>query len=423
MATDEAGAQRRRRLLEDVQGRRLEEVYRDQQQVRWDLEAEAVDPDPDTLVTPEMIDQLRELTAAKDAIGAPPTGAGLELFGYQTDVAVIVPGFLASTLADASAGGLGLIWVSPRVAFRDAIGALRLGRFDGDEADFDPAVRVRAIGPLPIFYDLLRLKLEVHRYDAQVFAVDWRRDLELAARGLVDRLRALGTEGRPIHLLAHSQGALVARRALQRLGAREARRLVRHLVLLGPANHGTFAAAFGIAGTNDLMPIVRKLVVEPACGFQSVLASMSGIYQLLPWDRTRVPWLEANDLGRPEFWKVPIDRDRLARFHGWGRTVDARFFDDRTAVILGDGAGLATVGGVTFEGPTLVRLPGDDLAGDGTVPHSCSVLPSVATYLARGAEHSMIATRRPVLDAVLDILADRPVALARVASEPAAHLS
>ncbi len=423
MSHPETGAARRRRLLAAVQGRPLDEAYR-HQAIRVDLEAEARDSASagrqDALLTADMLEHLRELIAAKAQEDQPPSstlGAGAELF-CSTDVAVIVPGFLASALADSGTRGLGLIWVSPALVVSNELGALQLGPYDGSEADLDPRVRIVPTGPLPILYDLLRLALEVRRYTTVIFAVDWRKDLDLAARRLAARLRSLGAGPRPVHLIAHSQGALVARRALQHLGPTESRRLVSQLVLLGPANFGSFSAALALGGGHSLLPLAKRLAVEPPQGFQQVLASMTGLYQLLPWDSSRVPWLADNDLGRPRFWKGGIDFARLDRFYGWGRVVDTEFFVDRTTLVLGDNHGTPTVGGVAFDGSILRDAPAFALPGDGTVPHSCSLLPNARTVIAAGTEHSMLATYRPVINAVLDILANRPLALPAFARPP-----
>ena len=470
------GAQRRRRLLAQLQGRRLDEAYLNHPDIRADLEAEAADPGPDALVTPGALEHLRALireerrvialgpaperargiaagaaaavgdpgrvvldalsqdAAAERSVAAPQAAAGeaggIEVFArprlfFSTDTVVVVPGFLASALSDTIGGGLGLIWVDPLLSVRDELGALQLGPYDGRERDLDPNVRVGALGALPYFYDILRLDLEVRRYTVEVFPVDWRRDLDVAAGMLAARLRALAGQARtPIHVVAHSQGALVARRAAQLLGRTEARRIVKHLVLLGPANYGSFSAAFALAGNHSLLPMVRRLAVEPRRGFQAVLASMTGIYQLLPSDRDRIPWLAANDYSQPGFWRTPVDATRLARFYGWNRWIDSSFLNDRTAVILGDNHGAPTTGGVVFRGALLQDAPAHGLAGDGTVPHSCAVLPGTRAYLAPGTEHSQLATYRSVIDAVRDVLADRPVAgLREVSSNPADHLT
>lgn len=472
----DATGERRKRLLEATQGRRAEEVFLNQPSAREDMEAEAATGGRDAPVTPEMLEQIREyldeqrlsLPAAPPAaegaraVGPPPTTtelgpmvleaieerevaggrtavdrdlaaeqpeeAGIEVRVapralFSTDQVVIVPGFLASALGDAVPDGHGLIWIDPLLYFREELSKLQLAPYDGRERDLDPRVRVGAVGSLPYLYDVLRLALEVRRYTVEVFPVDWRKDLEIAAGLLAARLRALASGSRrPIHLIAHSQGALVARRAVQLLGRREARWIVRHLILLGPANFGSFSAAFALAGNHSLLPVVRRFAKDPPRGFQPVLASMSGVYQLLPFDRDRTPWLADHDYGVPAFWKRPIDEDRLARFYGWARAIDSSFLDDVTAVILGDNSGSPTTGGVGYSGSTLVDVPDFNLPGDGTVTHSCSVLPGVRTYLAPGTEHSMLATYRSVIDAVRDLLVDRGVGLQQVSSDPADHL-
>src|SRR5262249_22698415 len=163
-----------------------------------------------------------------------------------------------------------------------------------------------------------------------------------------------------------------------------------HLVLLGPANFGSFSAALAIAGTHSLLDPLRRFTVAPAAGFQTVLASMTGLYQLLPWDEGRTPSLATGPLGHAAFWQVPVDADRLQRFFRWGGAIDTTFFNDRTTVILGDNSGRPTTGGVRFEEGTLLPAADQGMDGDGTVPHSCSVLPGTRTFLARGTEHSRL---------------------------------
>ena len=414
MSVNGPAGERRRRLLANLQGRALAEALNDPG--LWaEVEAEAHDPDLDSLLTPAVLDHLRELADAR----TPGPSTSPELF-ESTDAVVIVPGFLASGLRDESPRGLGTVWLGAATA--QHMGALELGPFDGREADLDPALKIGTEGALPILYDVLRLALEVHRYTTEVYAVDWRRDLDLAARGLAGRLRSLGQGARPVHLVAHSQGAIVARRAWQHLGPAEARRVVRHLVLLGPAHHGSFSALFALSGDYAMIELARKLVVDPPRGFRRVLGSMSGLYQLLPWDAARVPWLRENDPSAPSFWRLGIDAARLVRYHGWTRCLQTEFFDDRTSIILGDNHGRPTVGGVHYQGEAMFESPEYALAGDGTVPHSCAVLRGVPAYLARGVEHSVMALDRHVINAVLDALADRTPGLTRVSDEPGDHL-
>lgn len=346
---------------------------------------------------------------------------------FSTEAVIIVPGFLASTLSDSMPGGKGLIWVDPLLSLRDELGALQLAPYDGTERDADPAVRVGAQGALPLFYDLLRADLEFRRYTTEIFPVDWRKDLEIAAGQLAARLKNRSIALKmPISLIAHSQGALVARRALQILGKTEARKIVKALVLLGPANFGSFSAAFALAGRHSLLPLVQSIAIDPKQGFQTILSSMTGVYQLLPFDKARSTWLQTNDYSAPEFWKQPVDSTRLRNFFGWGATIDSSFLNDRTAVILGDTGTDAnpkqTVGGVAYKGNTLEASSAHNVVGDGTVPHACAVLPGTRTFLSKGSEHSRLATYTEVMSAIRDILANRPVGLPIVSSDPKSYL-
>src|SRR4051812_12108086 len=58
---DDLRRRRRRRILAGLQGRRLDVAYLNHQDIREDLEAEAADPDPDALLTPETLQHLQEL--------------------------------------------------------------------------------------------------------------------------------------------------------------------------------------------------------------------------------------------------------------------------------------------------------------------------------------------------------------------------
>src|SRR3954463_7677813 len=120
MATP-CGGGRRRRLMAGALGRSLDEAYR-HPQIRADLEAEAASGDPEALVTPAMLDDLRDLMAEKQALAlrAESEPSAARLF-FSTEAVVLVPGFLASALGDAAERGLGLIWVDPTVVLSDQV--------------------------------------------------------------------------------------------------------------------------------------------------------------------------------------------------------------------------------------------------------------------------------------------------------------
>lgn len=363
------------------------------------LEDEAADAaNPDRLLDP---DQLRHLLAVRRGAGAARLGL------LSTDDVFLVPGFMGSTLRDTGPKDR-LIWIDPLLwkgQRGERLADLELAPFRPNMPDLDAidGVRVAAGGDIPAVYDLLSLDLEFRRYDVQAVGFDWRKDLEREAEKLADRIRGrLGRRPRPLHLVAHSQGNLVARRAIQLLGPDQARRLVNTMVLLAPACYGTFSAAAAVAGTHGLIGTLRDLWVQIPENLQGVLKTFTGLYQLLPWKPgTVADGFDPADLKSPGFWRGLADADRLAYGFGWGAKIDTDFFNDRTAVILGDQP--ATVGAVGFG--TDGKLVGTaDVAGDGTVPHLCSLLPGVRSYLAAGAEHMTVPLSRAAIGAVAALL-------------------
>ena len=400
-------AERRRRI---AQAGSLEALLNDPGG-RTILEDEASEPDAATrLITKDQLDYLLLIHNSRRQAAAK---LGLS---FAIEDVIVVPGFMGSSLRDTAPQGFGLIWISPGLVITGTpLSALKLASFQNGLPDQDAAanVHVEAPGPIPAVYDLLTADLTLRFYSPEVYAYDWRKDLERSAILLADKIRGrLGRKPRPLHVIAHSQGTLVARRAIQLLGADQARRLINNLVLLGPASFGTFSAAFAIAGSAETLDGVRKYGAKIPEGFPSVLQSFTGLYQLLPWN----PKLFNNGfdpevMKAPDFWKTGKEPDRLKYGFGWGGKIDTTFFDDRTAIILGD---QPTVGAVKFVGDTLVA-DGPMVPGDGTVPDSLARLPGVRTYRAAGADHMMLPMNLAVLSAVRAILKGDSPSIAQAA--------
>jgi hypothetical protein len=414
MPLPEPDRQRKARILDGLRGRSLDAAAADPR-LRPDLEAEARSADPQKLVTKDL------LKVADAARRARPTGPSLALF--STADVILVPGFLASQLADV-AGRDGLIWIDPQLFLNsNELLDLQLAA-DTDDDLMAPKVAVRPDGAIPVLYAGLRTALEISRYHVQEFGFDWRKNVDVSAAALANVIRARASQPpRSLHLVAHSQGSLVARRALQMLGPDLGRRLIDSLVLLGPATAGSFSAAFGIAGSHDLLDTVRRYGLVPPDGFDAALQSMSGIYQLLPWRKKPIngtpsdatmEWLNTHpEFTDPGFWAPRgVDARRLGDLYGWGESIDASYLNDRTTVILGD---QPTVGGVKWAPdptrPTRQRLVPDEqftTAGDGTVPDAMARVEGVThVFKATGAEHMMLPATWAVIMAVRDVLAGR----------------
>ena len=310
-ATDGNDIDRRRKLIELLQGRRLEDAY-----LRPDLRAaiqeearSAARGNTDALIDPAAVATLENLVEARRVRDLPLTRPGgtrdvrrTRLLSSAT--AVIVPGFLASQLSDKASGGRGLIWVNPLLdPFSDRLSFLRLNAplgADGVENDADPSVKIMPDGPLPVVYDLL-LRLAGDQ-PLRPALLDQRFRVRLAEDSGQCRPRA-----GPFPPVVEVPGAKLAdlcdrplaggpsrAKAIQLMGGGSNQQVDR-LILLGPANHGSMSAVRGLGNEVSEVDFVRKFAVEPPQGFNSVLGTMSGLYQLIPSRKDLLPWLENND--------------------------------------------------------------------------------------------------------------------------------
>ena len=353
---------------------------------------------------------------------------------FNTDDVILIPGFLGSRLVDAS-GDRGVVWVDHRMlrGKTDNLLDLALGPYRPGEPENDAAgLTIRPDGGVPLLFDGLKSELEERRYSFQVFGYDWRKDLEGAALALAGVIKDReDLRFRPLHLIAHSQGSLVARRAIQLLGADLAPRLVKSLILLGPMTAGSFLALTAMSGEFGMLQAIRRLGLRPPEGFDGTLRTFSGLYQMLPW-RTKpvghrpmaalmarpIAWQKEyakffdfehkND--PTKLWPVEIDPVRLRAFFGWAGRIEAGFFNDRTAVILGD---RPTVGGIERVGDRFVPNPKFETSGDGVVPDALALVAGVSrVYKAAGVAHDALPASSAVIAAVREILAGRPPMLA-----------
>ncbi len=427
--------QRLKRIIEGLRGREFNKAIADKD--LWDaIREEASSDDPDKLVTQGTVRVLEGARARQKA------GRSLSLF-FSTDDVIIVPGFMGSELVDLSEED-GLAWVDPRLVMGKPedvgkLNRLELGHYTPGKPEADAAAGavIRPNGAVPLIYDALKYELEVRRYSVRVFGVDWRKDAEEPARSLAELIRARADQRlRPLHLIAHSQGSLIARRALQLLGRELARQLVANLVLIGPTTAGSFLAITALAGSHEFLEVMRRHRVDPPSGFEKTLRTMSSLYQLIPW-RTKpvgqpppdpavaaetarpLEWI-AENLGRmtgpntgSDFWPRGVDKQRLGAFLGrgekidpWGKKVDTSFFNDRTSIILGH---KPTVGGLRRREGSLVADPKFETMGDGNVPDALALIDGVTrVYKAADADHMTLPGTLSVIAAVRDILAGRP---------------
>ena len=137
-----------------------------------------------------------------------------------------------------------------------------------DDATKDkPGFKVRAIGANKKYYAKAVLSLRA-RWNVESYAYDWRRDVDEASDGLAELIRTRFPD-RPVHLVAHSMGGLVARNFILRHPAlwesmRDAELVSGgRLVMLGTPNYGSFAIAPGAVGQRSTHGVVGAIGSRP----------------------------------------------------------------------------------------------------------------------------------------------------------------
>jgi pimeloyl-ACP methyl ester carboxylesterase len=249
----------------------------------------------------------------------------------------------------------------------------------------------KALGVLLFSYAKLALSLRVAGIEPNFHPYDWRLGLDELGKELAQSILA---DRRPVTLIAHSMGGLVARMAMNRLP----RHCVRRLIMLGTPNFGSFAAVQAIRGT---YPFVRKIAAldpkhSPEFLTRHVFRTVPGIYQLLP----AAPGHKGEDLFCTSSWPRgglrPITR-LLMRAQG----VRAGLAPAESRMVQIVGVNRETVVGVRRSGAQFEYALGLD--GDGTVPLCLALMRKLKTYYVEES-HANLANNDRVIRACIDLI-------------------
>jgi pimeloyl-ACP methyl ester carboxylesterase len=302
---------------------------------------------------------------------------------------LILPGIMGSKLGGQIRGARSkprrrapeVLWIDPLQIAAGRLTALAL-----------PSDRpLESMGVLLFSYARLKLRLRIDGCDVSFHPYDWRLGLdELGAKLAAWIVR----DGRPVILVAHSMGGLVARMAARILP----KRLVRKLIMLGTPNQGSFAPVQALRGTYPFVRKISTLDRKHSAEYLSekVFHTFPGLYHMLPLPQR----IEGLDLFDPGDW--PPD----------GLAPDRRLLLQVTAVR----AGLAPVDsrmvhivGVNQETVVGLRRTAAgfeyamDRNGDGTVPLSLARLPKLKCYFV-DESHADLANNARVIQAVIDLV-------------------
>jgi pimeloyl-ACP methyl ester carboxylesterase len=249
---------------------------------------------------------------------------------------------------------------------------------------------LKAMGVLLFSYARLRLQLRLCGCDAGFFPYDWRLGLDELGKRLAARIES---DDRPVVLVAHSMGGLVARSAARTLPKRR----VRRLIMLGTPNLGSFAPVQALRGT---YPFVRKMSTldrrhSAEDLAQNVFCTFPGLYQMLPARQ-----IKGVDLFDPECWPArgPVPSAHLLREAAAARAGLAPV-DSRMVHIVG--VNQETVIGLRRTAAGFEYAM--DRNGDGTVPLSLARLPKLMCYFV-DESHADLANNPRVIQAVIDVV-------------------
>lgn len=232
------------------------------------------------------------------------------------------------------------------------------------------------------------------------FPYDWRLSIEKSAEALAAELKKCAAHGRPIRLLAHSMGGLVARACIasepelwKKLRDDDSR-----LIMLGTPNFGSYAIPRLLFRIDDTIRMLD--LADPGhtdVQLAEIIGGFPGVLEMLP-RRDGVDffeskwWTSSGEATAPEtdlLKDARAVRDRLDK----GAETDG--------IIYVAGSAPETPAGLEFSSGRAVWT--STTQGDGTVPFALGRLEGVPTYFMDAA-HGDLANYPPAFAALEELL-------------------
>lgn len=313
-------------------------------------------------------------------------------------IALVLPGIMGSHLA---IGG-DRIWFDP------------LDMIAGEMARLE--VTAPGVVPQDLIgraYDALCEYLE-QTHDVRRCPYDWRLSILTAAERFVDTLDKALEDARerkkPVRIIAHSTGGLVARAALvkngrwQRLADLPGSRVVQ----LGTPNNGSHFIAEVLLGRDAFVRLIERWFNwrHDLREFLKIVAQFPGVLELLPCSEEGDglyefgAWEKLHNADRTgPAWVLPTRNDLRAAAETWTHLAAAPL----------DPALTVYVAGKAERTPVGIVVAGDRVEieytpeGDGRVPWKTGIPPGVPTWYM-DAVHGEMCVHRPAFEAFAELL-------------------
>ena len=221
---------------------------------------------------PSLPEQMREAEARLRGTIRSADAAPFLSRGRGTPLAVILPGITGSHLAV----GKNRVWVSPFGICARGVKSLALGR-----------TQITEDGVVGLYYGALCDHL-ARSHEVVAIPYDWRLSLQDLGARLAARLTALlaQDDSRPLHIVGHSMGGLVARMALAQ-SPELMRGFLAHpesrFLMLGTPNGGSWQMGLALLGrTRTVKALALLSPHDDIDDITAILREWPGAVQLLP---------------------------------------------------------------------------------------------------------------------------------------------
>src|SRR5262245_35969147 len=295
---------------------------------------------------------------------------------------LILPGIMGSKL------GHGGSWLFDDVIWANPI-SIALGRL-GELTLNSGRAKIEALGVILFSYLKLKLKLKIAGHDADFFPYDWRLSLTDLGKKLALQIKSGESK---VHLVAHSMGGLVARSALLEKPKNLAR-----IVMLGTPNFGSFAPIQAVRGQYSIVNKIAFIDIRHSKeDLAKIFCTFPGLCEMIPSPEKYVQNLF--DLSSWPADGTHPDKAALAAALKTQRQLPTDY--DELYIVAGVDQETVVEAAVTNNEFTYTT----SLAGDGTVPLQCVLLPSAKQTYYVAESHGSMPNNADVERAVDAILA------------------